>query len=328
MQTRLQTRVRVPPPPPPRREGPPISPQRHDDDEFVQVPSTGTAANHPLPVIPKQDDRVSDKNKSERRSSSDEWLLRVRTPPENYPPHSILSFHITPDMTASTLAACIQQSMCLPQPLVGLFQESRVGHFYTLEHVLQSKERELVYTVLCTPPPRATSSVPWYQQFMPWLLLFSFLILLWTFLYWPLLLYLMERTLTWLYQGIVQIPLTELYRYGPWMVGWEGASLPHICSRITYHGDEVFWSRNLEECQRIFDQKQDAWLQMARPLWWILLSSLVLMIVRWLVDALRHSPPPPDRDMVETYRAWQILLQQASRTFHQQPLLKHKNEIK
>jgi hypothetical protein len=219
-------------------------------------------------------------------------------------------------MTANTLAACIQQSMCLPQPVVGLFQESRVGHFYTLEHVLQSNERDLVYTVQFTPPP-PTPSLPWYQQYMPWLLLFSFFILLMTFLFWPTLLYLMERTLMWLHQAVVQIPLTELYRHGPWMVGWEGASLPHICSRITYHGDEVFWSRNLEECQRIFGQKQDAWLQMARPVWWILLLSLVLLTVRWIVDALRR-PPPLDRDMVETYRAWQILLHQASRAFQLQ----------
>lgn len=324
MQTRLQTRVRVPPPPPPRREDTPVSPRQdmHDapDDDYVQVPASGTVPKRPSLV--NRTDRA--RGHSSNTPASEEWLLRVRIPPGNplYPPHSILSIHVTAEMTASTLAACLQQSLLLQQPIVGVFQESRLGHFYTLEHVLQIKEREVIYTVqFVPPPPQPTKPTPWYLQLTTWTLLLSSLLLIWILRYLHTAMYLVKYSAIWVYRAIVQIPLIELHRYGPWMVGWEGATLPQICSRVTYHGDENFWSRNLEECQRIFVQKQEAWLKVARPLWWMVLLGLCLFTVRWLVSSFRHPPPPPvDREMVETYRAWQILLQQANKAFHPQTI--------
>lgn len=304
MQTRLQSRVRAPPPPPPRREG--TSPKRHDtqDDDFVHERSVATS--------PAAHDNASPQ----------EWSLRVRIPPGNPSSHSlILSIHITPEMTAATLAACLQQAIGLnEQPIVGLFQESRMGHFYTLEHVLKTQERDVIYTVQLTPPPPLPPKpTPWYLQQHVWILAGCPLLLYWSMRYFSNVLYFLEYSTIWLYKAVVQIPLLELYRYGPWIVGWEGASLPQICSRITYHGDEMFWERNLEECQRIFSQKEEAWLKVARPLWWIVLLGLLLLSVQWLVASFRSpTSPPVDREMVETYRAWQILLQQASKHFHQQ----------
>lgn len=316
MQTRLQsTRVRGPPPPPPRRDG---TLDAQDDDDFVQV----SVMERPSTTAPSRTDRICDDNNN--NNSKEEWLLRVRMPTTpSTTTTTLVSIHVTSEMTARTLAACLQQSMpFLQQPIVGLFQESRAGHFYTLEHVLQTKEREVIYTVQLTlPSPSPPKSIPWYQHVNTWWLMFACVpILFWILRYYlPIVLYLVHYFAIWLYKSMVQLPLVELYRHGPWMVGWEGTPLPQICSRITYHGDEVFWGRNLEECQRIFLQKQDAWLKVAQPLWWAVLLGLFLFTVRWIIASFRHPPTPVDRDMVETYRAWQILWQQASKTFHQPP---------
>ena len=314
MQTRLQsTRVRVPPPPPRRREM--HAAQDDDDDDIVHV------AEHASPVATNPTGMGDDDSEQE------EWLLRVRFPPGHSSSRStVVSIHVTAEMTARTIAACLQQCMPHQQPVVGLFDESRTGHFYTLEHVLQTKEQDVVYTMQWTLPPPSSKS--WYQKLNKGWLSFSLLPLCWILRsYLPILCYLLHDSTLWLYKGIIHIPLMELYRNGPWMVGWEGTPLPQICSRITYHGDEMFWSRNLDECQRIFLQKQDAWLRVARPLWWMVLVGFVFLLVRWLLASFRR-PPPVNRDMVETYRAWQILLQQASKTFLQsQPLNERQGQM-
>ena len=46
----------------------------------------------------------------------------------------------------------------------------------------------------------------------------------------------------WLFDTLIEFPLREVYRHGPSIIGWEGEPLPRICARITYHGDEAFWT--------------------------------------------------------------------------------------
>ena len=70
----------------------------------------------------------------------------------------------------------------------------------------------------------------------------------------------------WLFDRIIEFPLREIYRHGPSIIGWEGEPLPRICARITYHGDEAFWSRNLEECEQLYYAQESAAMQVRRPI--------------------------------------------------------------
>jgi hypothetical protein len=107
-------------------------------------------------------------------------------------------------------------------------------------------------------------------------------------------------------------PLRDMYRNGPWIIGgWEGDRLERVCARITYHGDEAFWSRNLVECERIYAAKEAAWLRLTRPLANAIVLVMIFLITR---RALRRPIPrglsPAERDAVETYRAIHVLVRQ------------------
>jgi nitrate reductase gamma subunit len=121
------------------------------------------------------------------------------------------------------------------------------------------------------------------------------------------------NTLSLIFETVLNMPLRELYRYGPAVIGWEGESLPKICARITFHGDELFWMRNVEECQRIFSLKEDAWLRLTRPIVYLGLLCAVVQIARMLVREHALQQRPQNRDMVETYQAFQILMRQVKR---------------
>ncbi|EEC45767.1 predicted protein [Phaeodactylum tricornutum CCAP 1055/1] len=237
--------------------------------------------------------------------------------PSSLPP--VLQIHVSPTMTSATLASCIQQatthhSYFLGDPPVGLFDVAS-GVFVSLDYLLaatatstavpnresmEDKERDLIqnstYTLYWAPPPPPPIHIPCVS--------------------------------TAVYRWTIELPLQELYRHGPWMVGWEGESLPRICARITYHGDAAFWSRNLEECERIYDAKEEAFLRIARPSVYIVLVVLVMLFARWLVAEALHVWADRDRrraaayrqrhhgmdaDMMETYRAWQTLMRQVQR---------------
>jgi hypothetical protein len=105
--------------------------------------------------------------------------------------------------------------------------------------------------------------------------------------------------------------------YGPSAIGWEGMSVPRICARITYHGDEEFWSRNMEECNRIFTTKEEAHLRLVRPMLYIMTMVSVFLAVRSLIREWARSKkvPKPDRDMVETFQAFQMILRQVRKGF-------------
>jgi len=121
------------------------------------------------------------------------------------------------------------------------------------------------------------------------------------------------------YERFLEIPLQEFYRYGPWFAGgWEGVPLAQVCARLTLnYGDVDFWNRNLEECQHLFETKREAWMRVARPITCFAFGIAVFVVLRFLMlELLRNRGPfhpPPDRDMVETYRAFQVLLRQIKR---------------
>jgi hypothetical protein len=137
-----------------------------------------------------------------------------------------------------------------------------------------------------------------------------------------------QDSVGWLGQGLlasfrlahdrmVQSPIQDLYRNGPWIVGgWEGDRIERVCSRITYHGDEAFWSRNAGECERIYAAKEEAYLRLARPLAYLLLVACWSWVVSTILPLVRPAPRrmnPMERDAVETYRALQVLLRQAKK---------------
>ena len=118
----------------------------------------------------------------------------------------------------------------------------------------------------------------------------------------------------WLFDTLIEFPLRELYRHGPSIIGWEGEPLPRICARITYHGDETFWSRNIEECERIYYAKEAAALQVRKPIVIVVLILVVFYMAKSIIAAraLRRRERI-DPNMVETYRAIQMLTRQLRR---------------
>lgn len=114
----------------------------------------------------------------------------------------------------------------------------------------------------------------------------------------------------------VDIPLQEFYRHAP-IIGWEGQSLPSICARITFHGDEAFWRRNVDECERIFSFKEEAFLRMTKPIVYMTMGVLLIYVVRMLVrEHALHRRRPQNTEMVETYHAIQVLIRQFRRQQH------------
>lgn len=117
------------------------------------------------------------------------------------------------------------------------------------------------------------------------------------------------------YHHLVTKPLQDTYRYGPsFFGGWEGASLTTICARMTY-GDEEFWERNFEDCENMYQAKESAFLFVGRPLLFLLLLSFVAWIIKQYMwhNAMRERDRYRDRDMIEFYRAIQVLFRQSNR---------------
>jgi len=121
----------------------------------------------------------------------------------------------------------------------------------------------------------------------------------------------------WLFDVLIEFPLRELYRYGPSVVGWEGEPLPRICAQITYTGDEGFWSRNIEECERIYRAKEDAAMLFRKPLLITVIVVVVFYMVKSIVEAraLRRRERI-DPNMVETFHAINMLTRQLRRAMN------------
>ncbi len=107
----------------------------------------------------------------------------------------------------------------------------------------------------------------------------------------------------------IEYPLREMYRFGPAVIGWEGQPLPLICSQVTHMGDETFWRKNMDECQKIYDTKEEASLHYRKPLVYIFLAYMLFRMVQSLVRTYairRQNKPNPE--MIETYEAFRLLM--------------------
>jgi len=130
-----------------------------------------------------------------------------------------------------------------------------------------------------------------------------------------------------LVENMIDFPLRELYRHGPGFAGgWEGSTAASICAAITYHGDESFWLRNMDECHRIFGEKEEAFLKTARPCLYLLLAWIGFKIMKagaktaFMVfmtgrkerktKKVGDLDQKVDPDMTETYKAMSTLIRQ------------------
>lgn len=265
-----------------------------------------------------------------------EWVLRLSIRAQDGKLITKVGVQVTPDMNAAGLAACLGQAFesvdhhhgssslqrlaHVPHPIAGLFIE-KSGLFVSLEHLLaepslRNKTFGLTY---CPPPPQPPPPKPWYRETRVWIALSG-----------PVVVGILYKfgsevamVMGWIFQSLhdlmVQLPLRETYRNGPWFLGWEGAALPAICARITYFGDVDFWRRNYQECADIYKVKEQAFLRIAFPTIYVIIILLLMFVLNLFLRHWQHvaryrhekavsSAPPPE--MAETYRAFQTLLRQ------------------
>lgn len=252
------------------------------------------------------------------------WTLKLRTRLRNG--QGVIHISVTVSMTPKILSRCILQTCGSEEHyeemiIVGLFQESDCL-FVSLEDIIAYRNSEEIYSLTYPEPMRSAPRLT-FTQGIP-------LIILGIIIY----LYFRGQSIAataheWsanIFEVFINLPLRELYRYGPNMVGWEGASLPEICARMTYHGDGDFWLRNMEDCQQIYSAKEEAMLRTSRPLIYLLTLIVGFFTIRSLVREyalwLSKHMEKPDRNMVETYDAFRVLFRQMSRAFNDQKLFK------
>jgi hypothetical protein len=130
-----------------------------------------------------------------------------------------------------------------------------------------------------------------------------------------------------LYDTVIEQPLRDIYRYGPWFIGWEGNDSGTICVRITYHGDAQFWLRITMECDRIYTAKEQAFLRISRPVVYILFVTVLVWMLRFLIREYQsyqlqlrnHQQHPLERDMADLYHSFHVILRQVLQVQQQQP---------
>jgi hypothetical protein len=109
-------------------------------------------------------------------------------------------------------------------------------------------------------------------------------------------------------ENCIDHPLKETYRNGPSVIGWEGSSLANICSQVTHMGDETFWTRNMDECEKIYRSKETAMLYVRKPLLYLVLIVCLFYTVQsfmktWAIQRQNR----PHTEMVEIYEAFNLI---------------------
>jgi hypothetical protein len=316
-----QRRGAPPPPPPPlprvvEAVMPPSPAEQQPEKEQPELP----------PAAPQQETpqaRVPDHATREVLTKPPEpWKLMVRTEPtKTNPRRDLVRIWITPSMTPETLATCIQQTCGIDNnfrdwTIAGLFRETDCL-FVSLQDIINEQDWKSVYA-LTFPHFHIPVPQPWLTEKVMIPIGVGSIVALWVL--GPTAMAVLHRWSGTFFEVFVNLPLRELYRYGPSIVGWEGASLPSVCARITYHGDEEFWKRNMEECQSIFDSKEEAMLRMVRPGLYVTALVVGFWVIRALVRehamSLRRNVKAPDQDMIETYRAFNVIFKQMGRAMN------------
>jgi hypothetical protein len=351
-----------PPPPPPRNSPPIAAVERQDEQEWEVVRQPEIIRQPPpqqqQPQQQQQQHRQHQQPLMQQRRASFRdsevqtdppapWVLTVRPPRRTSGPYlpGMIQIEITPNTTTTqVLANCLnhalRDSSIVP---AGLFVED-AGIFRSLQDILNGQTPQYVYTLYLEEPPPKPQRAPgstWVQTMLSSLTPVACLGLV--YYYYEHItqtasdsLVLITQTasdgLLRIYEATMHEPLTYMYRYGPWFLGgWsvtpgykssEQSELANICARLTEYGDSTFWSRNLEDCQRIYSAKEEAYIRVAQPVLYFVVALIILASVRfciWEMHRIRamhaQQQRPMDRDMVETFRAMQILMQQAKRTW-------------
>jgi hypothetical protein len=79
-------------------------------------------------------------------------------------------------------------------------------------------------------------------------------------------------------------------------------------------GDESFWGRNMDECMRIYHEKERAALQIRKPIVYGTALYLLFLVVRSLIQAWAYNRRREvDPDMRETFEAFNMLMRQIRR---------------
>mmetsp|Transcript_25602 Transcript_25602/g.37829 ORF Transcript_25602/g.37829 Transcript_25602/m.37829 type:complete len:323 (+) Transcript_25602:147-1115(+) len=245
------------------------------------------------------------------------WKLSIQN--GSYNGSDIIQIFVTCTMTPKVLSRCILQA-CRGEEyygdmmIVGLFQESDCL-FVSLEDLIANRDSMQIYSLTYPEPHKSTTWLALTKRMLP---VVSIVLIIYLYFYGQLILATTHEWSADIFEVVVNLPLRELYRYGPYP-GWEGASLPKICARITYHGDEDFWRRNLEDCQQIYSAKEEAMMRMSRPFIYLLTLIVGFFTIRSLVREyalwLSKHMEKPDRNMVETYDAFRVLFRQMNRAF-------------
>lgn len=312
-----------PPPPPPRIERRSSSQLREEEGETRGESNTRSGTRND-PVIVARQPTQGAVTQTTAATQPNHWILRLRSTESRDGRSSpkILKVHVSSNMSVDLLASCLQQvTRTTSGPTVGLFNEQD-GVFLPLDVIIAQPRPDAIFQLQLRPPPSIPTIKPWWQHTELWIVISMIMIAGLTVVFWSLIASTLAKSAEFLYNNTIEYPLQELYRNGPWFVGFEGEPLPNICARITYHGDYTFWSRNLDECQRIYLQKQNAWLRLARPVLYTIIGIVTLTLLRLLIwewNASRRATarPPSEREMVETYRAIQVLLGLVRRSIQQ-----------
>lgn len=317
---------RPPPPPPPPPRLPPITSEESDHDDH-QSHSSRLSQHH---------------SNHELINNNQTTTIMIRSA---IVPGDTIKVLITTDITHDDFAHCIAHAALSPPqigPLLeewsndeggvanwtriaGLFRESD-GVFIPISLILQNPERykdDLFHiSRFLQPIPKheiVASSEPKFQ--VKYILLISAFVavcsVVMSMALNPIIIMdYIEYSTNWIVnlparmiENCIDHPLKELYRYGPSVIGWEGTSLEKICTQITHMGDENFWSRNIEECEKIYWNKERAMLHVRKPLVYILLIVAIFFGVQSLVKtwAIRLQNRP-HHEMVETYEAFRLMM--------------------
>jgi hypothetical protein len=225
--------------------------------------------------------------------------------------------------------------------IVGLYCEG-TGTFVSVPYLVSITQRHdqmLVYAVAWEPPPpppptpRKNTVAFLWNRLQPWCAhtVIKLLATIWARGLIPItVLWIVYahsdktaaaiwRTGELLYDRLVELPLRDVYQYGPWFLGgWEGLDASAICARATLYGDAAFWSTHLDDCREIYHRRRLAWYLVARPILlgaWFLVVLWTLRWALWLWQVYQRIRSPLDRDMAEVYQAVHVI----ARQFHRNP---------
>lgn len=191
----------------------------------------------------------------------------------------------------------------------GLFGEHD-GIFYSLQHILSNPESEQASFSVHRPLPQEEKKRDyWYLAVILLFVLFGVMLAMAVYHYGKDVRNYSMNLLVWIIQRIFDVPIRELYRHGPNLIGWENLDLPTICSRITYHGDREFWRRNLDECYAIYGAKEEAFVRVSRPILYVILFLVSFVVIRHLVAVYAENKRDrTDQAVLETYHAFQTMI--------------------